>query len=208
MMGIDGGGLDDWLGSAVLGRDAETGCWLHWGRAWIHPVAMERRKSEAARWADFIADGDLVLVERIGQDVEGVVAVAKQIEESGKLAQIGVDPIGISDIEAALTDAGITTDIQGKDRIIGIPQGFKLSGTIKTVERRLAEGMLTHCSQPMMAWTVANAKAEARGNATLVTKQAAGACKIDCLIALFNAAALMSLAPEPVMCTDDEVMAA
>lgn len=207
-MGIDGGGLDDWLGASVLGRDAETGCWLHWGRGWVHPVAMERRKSEAARWADFIGQGDLVLVDRIGEDVDGVVSVAMQIEESGKLAQIGVDPIGISDIESALNDAGITVDAEGKDRIIGIPQGFKLSGTIKTVERRLAEGMFLHCGQDMMAWTVANAKAEARGNATIVTKQAAGACKIDCLVALFNAAALMALAPEPVMCSDDEVMAA
>ncbi len=208
MMGIDGGGMDDWLAAGVLGRDAETGCWLHWARAWVHPVAMERRKAEAARWADFMAAGDLVLVEQVGQDLEGIVAVAQQLEDSGKLLQVGVDPIGISDIETALNDIGIEQDADGKDRIIGIPQGYKLSGTIKTLERRLAEGTLEHSSQPMMAWSVGNAKVEARGNAVLVTKQAAGACKIDCLVSLFNAAALMALAPEPDVCTDDEVLAA
>ena len=208
MMGIDGGGMDDWLAAGVLGRDAETGRWLHWARAWVHPVAMERRKAEAARWADFMAAGDLVLVEQVGQDLEGIVAVAQQLEDSGKLLQVGVDPIGISDIETALNDIGIEKDADGKDRIIGIPQGYKLSGTIKTLERRLAEGSLEHSSQPMMAWSVGNAKVEARGNAVLVTKQAAGACKIDCLVALFNAGALMALAPEPDVCTDDEVLAA
>lgn len=208
MMGIDGGGMDDWLAAGVLGRDAETGRWLHWARAWVHPVAMDRRKAEAARWADFMAAGDLVLVEQVGQDLEGIVAVAQQLEDSGKLLQVGVDPIGISDIETALNDIGIEKDADGKDRIIGIPQGYKLSGTIKTLERRLAEGTLEHSSQPMMAWSVGNAKVEARGNAVLVTKQAAGACKIDCLVALFNAGALMALAPEPDVCTDDEVLAA
>ena len=207
-MGIDGGGLDDWLAASVLGRDRETGCWLHWGRAWAHPVAMERRKVEAARWADFMAQGDLVLVERIGQDIDGVVEVARELDESGLLAQVGVDPIGISDIEAALIDIGIDKDADGKDRIVGIPQGYKLSGTINTVARRLVEGKFAHCGQPVMAWTVGNAKVEARGNAVIVTKQAAGACKIDLLVSLFNAAALMALAPEPDVCTDEEVLAA
>jgi len=99
-------------------------------------------------------------------------------------------------------------DADGKDRIVGIPQGYKLSGTINTVERRLATGTLQHCGQPVMAWSVGNAKAEARGNAVIVTKQAAGACKIDLLVSLFNAAALMALAPEPDVCTDEEVLAA
>lgn len=206
MLGLDGGGLDDMLGAAVLGREMDTGRWLHWGCAWIHPIALERRKSEAARWKDFAADGHLVIVAAVGDDIAQVVDLAMRLEDSGKLAQVAVDPIGISDIVAALNDAGIEEDVDGKDRIIGIPQGYKLTGSIKTVERRLAEGTLRHAGAPLMAYCVGNAKVEARGNAVLITKQASGFAKIDPLCALFNAATLMSIAPEPEICSDMEVM--
>jgi len=48
----------------------------------------------------------------------------------------------------------------------------------------------------MMAWCVSNAKVEPKGNAILITKQAAGTAKIDPLMALFNAVSLISLNPE------------
>lgn len=71
-----------------------------------------------------------------------------------------------------------------------------MTGAIKTAERRLAEGGLTHGGQPMMAWCVGNAKVEPRGNAVIITKQAAGTAKIDPLLAMLNAVSLLSLNPE------------
>jgi phage terminase large subunit-like protein len=59
----------------------------------------------------------------------------------------------------------------------------------------LAEGALRHSGSPLMAWAVGNARVEPRGNAIAITKQAAGTAKIDPLMALFNAVALMSLNP-------------
>ncbi|WP_342344403.1 terminase [Escherichia coli] len=56
--------------------------------------------------------------------------------------------------------------------------------------------MLVHGGQPLMAWCVGNARVEPKGNAVLITKQASGRGKIDPLMALFNAVALMSLNPE------------
>lgn len=191
-IGIDGGGLDDMLGFSVMGRDEKTGHWLHWAHAWIHPIVLERRKSEAPRFRDFEKDGDLTIVENIGEDIAGLVKYVEQVEASGLLDRIGVDQAGIGSIVEALLEAKIE-----QERIVGIPQGWKLIGAIKTTERRLAEKAMEHGGAPLMAWSVGNAKVEPRGNAIMITKQAAGFAKIDPLMATFDAAALMSMNPTP-----------
>lgn len=193
VVGIDGGGLDDLLGLAVLGRDQDEGrTWRLWNKAWTHPVALERRKSEAARYRDFERDGDLVIVDEIGQDIEQLCEIIQRCEDSGLLDRIGVDPAGIGDIVDEIVAMGIDFA-----RVVGIPQGWRLNGAIKTTERRVAEGNLVHGGQPLMAWCVSNARVEPKGNAILITKQASGTGKIDPLMASFNAVALMALNPEP-----------
>lgn len=190
-VGIDGGGLDDLLGLAVAGRERETGRWLLWTHAWAHPSVLERRKSEAARFTDFERDGNLTLVGRIGDDVQDVADICLQVYESGLLDMIGCDQAGIGAIVQAIVESGVP-----EDRLIGISQGWKLTGAIKTTERKLAEGWLIHSGQPMMAWCVGNARVEPRGNAVMITKQAAGTAKIDPLMATFNAVSLLSLNPD------------
>jgi len=189
-IGIDGGGLDDMLGLSVAGRDS-SGKWLTWAHAWIHPIVLERRKSEAARFEDFAKDGDLTIVKAIGDDVAEVADIAAQVLQSGKLDKVGVDPVGIGAIVEALEEIGI-----GQDQIAGISQGWKMSGAIKTTERKLAEGGLFHGGTKLMAWCVSNCRVEPRANSILITKQASGFAKIDTVMALFNAVALLSLAPD------------
>lgn len=199
--GIDGGGLEDLLGLSVVGRDRETRAWLSWSRAWVHRSLLERRKAEAVSLEGFAEDGDLVLVDRVGDDVTELAAIVARIHATGKMAagdpkkptpMIGVDPFGVGGILEALVQAGVPQDL-----VVGISQGWKLGAAIKTTERKLAEGALVHGARRLMAYCVSNARVEPKGNAILITKQASGAGKIDPLMALFNAVSIMALNPEP-----------
>ena len=190
-VGIDGGGLDDLLGLAIVGREKDTRKWLAWTHAWAHESVLERRKSEASKLNDFAAAGNLTLVQYIGQDTEEIAEIVCMIKDAELLDKIGIDPSGIG----AILDELVAADID-QEKVVGISQGWRLGGAIKTTERKLAEGGLVHGGQAMMNWCVGNARVEPRGNAILITKQVSGAGKIDPLMALFNAVSLMALNPE------------
>lgn len=190
--GIDGGGMDDLLGTAFVGREKGSGRWLLCNHAWIHPVALDRRKQEAPRYHDFEADGDLTIIEALPDDVSQIAAMVKRVSDSGLLAGVGLDPEKTHKVMfQALIDAGIDEKI-----IFGISQGWKLIGAIVLTERKLAEKQLIHGGTRLMNWCVGNARIEPRGNAALITKQASGNAKIDPLMATFNAVSLMALNPE------------
>lgn len=201
--GVDGGGLDDLLGLAAVGRMRGTRNLLAWAHAWAHPSVLERRKEIASMLHDFERDGDLTIVSRIGDDVVQVAEYVARIERAGLLYKVGVDPAGIGAILDALAAANVP-----EDKVIGISQGWKLSGAIKTTERRVAaaagreidgadapDGALFHGGQPLLTWAVGNARVVPVGNAVNITKQVSGTAKIDPLMALFNAVSLMALNP-------------
>jgi phage terminase large subunit-like protein len=191
-IGIDGGGLDDLLGIYFIGRLKDTAKKIGCGYAWAHPSVLERRKEIAPRLHDFFNDGDLTLVEKVGDDVEELADMCHFIYESGLLDKIGCDPVGIGAILDKLEERGIPND-----KIVGVSQGWKLGGAIKTAERWVAGGEFIPSSQPLMAWCVGNARVEPRANSIIITKQASGTGKIDPLMAMFNAITLMSLNPAP-----------
>lgn len=195
VVGIDGGGLDDLLGLAAVGRDRETRKWLHWAHAWAHRIVLERRKDIAPALLDFQSDGDLTIVDRPGDDVTEVADIICRIRDMGLLPEklaVGVDAAGIGDIVDELTAPG--RDIT-MDQIIAISQGWKLNGAIKTTERKLAGGEMAHCGSRLMNWCVGNARIVQNGNAISITKQASGSAKIDPLMGTFDANSLMSLNP-------------
>lgn len=188
--GIDGGGLDDMLALAVTGREKSTRRWLHWGHCWLHPVALEYRKKNEPIYRDFEREGDLTIVENVGDDLSQLGDYIDQIEASGKLERIGVDRAGIEPIYEEILSRGLK-----EDRIIGIPQGWRLVGAIKTAERKLAEGEFFHGGTSLMAWNVQNARVEQKGNAISISKQVSGSAKIDGLLAMFSAVTLLALNP-------------
>lgn len=190
-IGIDGGGLDDLLGLYIIGREKVTGKKLGWGHAWAHPSVLDRRKDISPALYDFAGDGHLTMVKRVGDDVDDVAGICERVQDSGLLDKIGVDPAGIGAILDKLEERGIPQEI-----VVGVSQGWKLGGAIKTAERWLAEGALCPAEQRMMAWCVGNARIEPRANSIMITKQQSGSAKIDPLMAMFNAVTLMSLNPQ------------
>ena len=191
--GIDGGGLDDLLGFAVLGRHAKSRKWWLWNHAWCLRIALERRKENAPKYLDFEKEGSLTIVDSVGPDIDQLAQFAKQVYDSGKLDKIGLDPLGLGGLLDGLLAVGIP-----QEQMIAVAQGYKLAGYIQTTERKLAEGNLYHAGQDLMTWCAGNARIVMKGNGMMISKQESGTAKIDPLIATFNSVALMSLNPEPI----------
>ena len=195
IVGIDGGGMDDLFGLAVLGRVKGTRRWLSWSHAWCHRGVLDRRKSIAGALLGFEQDGDLTIVDDELKDLSEIVGVVRQVRDSGILGGVGVDPAAIGQLvdELALIDITLENDL-----LIGVTQGVKLMSAIKGVERKLADGTLEHASSAMMDWCAGNVRIEALATAIRATKTNAGDAKIDPVMALYNAAMLMAADPEPM----------
>lgn len=194
--GGDVGGADDLFGFSALGRHRKSREWWSWSWAWCLRPVLDLRKQIAPKLLELEAVGDLKITDSAAEHVEAAVAICCQIRDAGLMpdkAGIGLDPHGVAALVDALEEEGFVAG----EQIVPVGQGYKLSGAIKGLERRLFDGRLKHGGQPLMTWCVGNAKAEQRSNNTYVSKEAAGVAKIDPLIALFNAAILMDGNPEP-----------
>lgn len=202
VVGIDGGGLDDLFGLAVIGREKGSRRWLHYGHAWAYRDVFERRKDIAPRLEEFERAGQLTVCEAVGDDVAGAVAIIRKLEDAALLPvdtpAIGLDAAGIAELLDELDLEGF-----GEDRWISIGQGWKLQQAVQSLPRRLKDGKVLHGATGLMAWNVGNAKAELKGSNWIVTKQTAGSAKIDTLMATFNAAMLMFGNPEGPASIDD-----
>jgi phage terminase large subunit-like protein len=194
VVGIDGGGLDDLFGLSVIGRCAKSRDWLCWSKAWAHDDVLARRKDIASVLEDFRRAGDLVISDDPLLPIREAAEIVEIVRNSGLMPDkhaVGIDPWGV----APLVDELASRGIEG-DTLAAVRQGAALSPATWGVELKLKNGTLWHSGSRMMAWCVGNAKVETRGGAVLITKQTAGRAKIDPLVALFNAAILMSRNPE------------
>lgn len=224
-VGLDGGGLDDLLGVGVIGRERGTNHWLGWAHGLLSTVGAWRRKANAEDYLRFkkegeltifrfghveeeVVDDDPVMAELLADvppcdldpnalppDIRFVVDLVARINDMGLLAQVGVDAAGIGAIVDALAGIGITQDAE---RLDAVRQGIALMGAIKTIERKLADGSFRHGAQDLLGWCVGNLIIVPTSTAMRVGRDEAGFGKVDPLMALFNAAHLMSLNPEAV----------
>lgn len=194
VIGIDGGGLDDLLGIAVLGREKQTKTHLCWTHALISPEGMERRKANTQVYERFQADGDLTVVNELPDDISFVIDVVEKVMTTRKLAGVGVDAVGIGGIVDSLARIGVT---QENNLLAGVRQGISLMGAIKTIERKLVDGSFKHNGSALMRWCAGNARVVPTPTGMRIARDDSGFGKIDPLMALFNAAALLALNPAP-----------
>lgn len=194
VIGIDGGGLDDLLGLAVLGRCRETRKWLLWSHAWCQRDVLDLRKDIASTLRDIEAAGELTFCDDTTADIMGVAEICEKVHLRGLLpeqAGIGLDPQGVAAIVDELAGRGMEAPL-----VKGVSQGFRLSPAVWGIERKLKDGTFLHGDQALMRFCVGNAKVVQRGNAVVVEKQTSGKAKIDALIAALSAGILMSMNPE------------
>lgn len=194
VVGIDGGGLDDLFGVAILGRDRETKDWLCWAKAWCHNGVLVRRKSIASALRDFERRGELTIVDDQLDDISAIVEIVVDIKDRDMLGAVAVDPAGLGEFTDALAEAGITVE---NGLLKGAPQGYAMMNAIKTAERKLANGTLLHAPSTLMDWCIGNLKIEPTATAIRATKQNAGDAKIDPVMALFDAVTVMATNPVP-----------
>ncbi|WP_316214345.1 terminase large subunit [Bradyrhizobium sp. SZCCHNR2032] len=224
-IGVDGGGLDDLLGVAVIGREKGTQRWLGWACGLISTIGVERRKANAVDYLRFKKAGELLVFRfnaedgtweddpelaelcadplppaagpnELPPDIQFVVDLVRRVRDRGLLAQVGVDAAGIGAIVDALAGIEVTQDSETLD---AVRQGIALMGAVKTVERKLADHSFCHGEAPLLSWCVGNLKVVQTPTAMRIARDEAGFGKVDPAMALFNAAHLMSLNPEPTV---------
>jgi phage terminase large subunit-like protein len=200
-IGVDGGGLDDLLGVALIGREKGTKRWLGWAHALISDIGIERRKANAAHYDRFEREGSLTKfaymrpeTQSIAQplNIQYVVDLVEKVQRLGLLAQVGVDAAGIGAIVDALGEIGVTQDAAKLD---AVRQGIALMGAVKTIEIKLADYSFRHDGSEMMKWCVGNIKVVPTPTAMRIARDESGYGKVDPFMALANAAHLMCLNP-------------
>ena len=195
-MGIDGGGRDDLLGFAVIGREKVTRHWLSWCYGWADPIVLQRRKDIAAHLEDFVKEGSFKILDIAAAHAD-LASIAARVVASGLLPSknaVGIDPNRAAALFEALFAAGVTDEM-----IRRLLQGPALAPAVYGLDIKLADATFFHADQALMTWVVGNARVEQRGNADMITKEVAGRAKIDPLIALLQAAILMSWNPQAGM---------
>lgn len=163
-VGIDGGGLDDLLGYAVVGRCKDNyHKWLLWTHAWCFDSVLERHKQIEPLLRDFESDGDLTINKKsdAGKDAKQAAEITKKLLDSGKLHSIGFDNAKKDVLVDAFVEIGIPENI-----MFGVSQGIRLAGYIQTTERKLAGGQFIHANQALMAWCAGNARVTMKFTAT------------------------------------------
>jgi len=192
-VGIDGGGSDDLLGLAVMGRERETRKWLLWCHAFAERKVLTVRKDIAPRLLDFEEEGSLTFDDVGMNNIRKLAGIVAQIKAAGLLPDknaVGLDPNNAAVIFEELAKAGIPDAMWRR-----LLQGPALAPALYGLDLKLGDGTLAHDGSGLMEWVVGNVKTEWTAKGPMATKRAAGSAKIDPFIAAEQATILMSMNP-------------
>lgn len=112
-VGLDGGGLDDLLGVAIIGRERETQRWLGWAHGFVSTIGVERRKANAPEYVKFLRAGELTVF-RFAADDAGLSPDADNDEASSQKdeSQEAVYELVAAAIEPDPTPGALPPDIR------------------------------------------------------------------------------------------------
>jgi phage terminase large subunit-like protein len=193
-VGTDAGGLDDLAAVAVIG-ETDDGRFLIWTAQWISRQGYNKRKT-VNDYDSYVEAGELTIFSSGSGDVAGIAEVVSTVAASGKLLAIGIDSYGAAGMAEALQAAIGSTGVE----IVSVPQSWKLTPAITWVERRLADGLLSHSGSTLTRWNIGNVTVTRRGNAVSISKDTiVGSGKIDGVAAILTGvAAYLDAVAKPV----------
>jgi phage terminase large subunit-like protein len=155
-----------------------------WSQQYLHEEGYNLRR-EHVPYDDFIASGELKVSARENYDVHCMTDMIFEVHRTGKLAAVGVDPMGLVDFATLLEARRIN--------VIGIKQGYQMNPSLIATERFLYSGQLRHDGKPMLTWNVGNGLLAERGQAMALVKPRdvhTGKEKIDGLVCVVMCVAL------------------
>ena len=184
-VGIDAGYRGDPSALLVYGVVDEN---LHlvWSQQWLHVDAYKIYR-DFISMDDFVESGELIIGETENADVVGILELMDQINNTGKLIAVGVDPAKLQTVSQKMEENGIV--------VVAIPQGWRMNPYIIDTERLLYSGSIKHAYRPMLRWNVENTKLAERGQAKALVKPldipgSKDSRKIDGLVCLVMAVAV------------------
>ena len=175
---VDLGYRDDPSAVAVMGERVIDGevRYAIWSQQYLHQDGYMKRR-EHVPYDDFVKSGELVVSDRDNNDVMEMLKLVFELHDTGKLAAVGVDPMGLTEFAATLEARKIA--------VIGIKQGYQMNPSLISFERNLYGGKIVHGGKPMLRWNVGNGQLQERGQAMALTKPSdmkGGSQKIDGLV--------------------------
>ena len=210
VVGIDGGGLYDFLSLYVIGREPNRERWLGWGHSWLHEGVRERRPAFWDVAQRFVALGEVSVVDysktapwsKRSINLHEMSQLVSYIHASGRMLEkgaVGIDPGGLPVLADSLHDPTMAMPLPAH-KVMRIPQGTALAPTIEGLGQRVLQGNFVHGGQRIMSWAVQNVECVPTANSFKVQKEGLSEKKkIDPFIAMACAARLLEVSPASIV---------